>query len=583
MEDAILEVITIASIRALANTAIKETAEFLKLTYKEHKSLKQISTQNEDLVTSIAKLMQVKTLFTGSDRSVNLFDFFQKPKLKYNDSTVIIENIEEIRSKSINNIVFVGTVGQGKSILMRYLAIQDLIENTRIPIFIELKNISKNKNVKDLVKEYIGVWVGLDDKIIELILKSGKISIFLDAFDEIDSDLAQEACRDIATLGQNYNKLRISVSSRPQTILTHSPLFDIVNLKPYEKEEQDGLINKLVKNPENVRVLIDSIEKSSHEVKKVLTTPLMVVLYINQYNVGFSIPQHVTDFYKNIFDIVTFTHDRSKGIEKRKSFSTLNQDQLEKIFERFCFETFLLHTTIFDRDKFIELLKKSLSKNNINDFNDYYNLISDYTRFACLILKDGNKYTFIHKSIQEFYVAKFISSLPEKIAENVISKKFIAGNYSNDNYIKFLEVINPYYYNKFYLLNNLINYSQLFDIQFIDDKSNYIKFLNSLYVTNMKSDFRMLKVMCGSTNFVSIYSQEIFEIVDELIALDLVTEKAIRWGSEENREENKSITNAIKNNVIVKNIWEKICIKYKSYIDKVNNLETSVLDEELEF
>ncbi|MEG0137347.1 MAG: hypothetical protein RR682_15280, partial [Cetobacterium sp.] len=182
----------------------------------------------------------------------------------------------------------------------------------------------------------------------------------------------------------------------------------------------------------------------------------------------------------NIFDVVTFTHDRSKGIEKRKSFSSLNQDQLEKIFERFCFETFLKNKKVFDRQEFVDLLKISLEKNNIKDFNDSYNLISDYTRFACLILQDGNKYTFIHKSIQEFYVAKFIENLPENLAKNVIAKKFLYIHMGNENYLNFLKILKPYYYNKYYILETLEEYKKNMSLEFNSDNSNYQKFINSL-------------------------------------------------------------------------------------------------------
>ena len=324
-----MDVVTVASVRGIANTVIKETAEFLKSSYKEQQTINKLSIVNSDLVASIAKLMQVKTLYTGSDKSVNLFDFFQQPKLEYDKKICVIENIEDIRSD--NNIVFVGTVGQGKSILMKYLAINDLLDNNRIPIFIELKNISKIKNVKNLIKEYLGVWIGFDDNTLELVLRSGKISIFLDAFDEVDIELAQETLHNIELLSQNYNNLKVTVSSRPQTIITKSFLFENISLKPYQQEEQEGIIKKLVNDEENVRILVESINKSSHEVKAVLTTPLMVVLFINQYNVGFSVPQHVTDFYKNIFETLKVTAN-SQIIFFKVYFLITADSQILKVF-----------------------------------------------------------------------------------------------------------------------------------------------------------------------------------------------------------------------------------------------------------
>ncbi|QNX02069.1 hypothetical protein IC798_01175 [Acinetobacter seifertii] len=537
---------------------------------------------------SISKLMQVKTLYTGSDKSVNLFDFFQQPKLEYDDEIYIIENIEQVKIENNNNIVFMGTVGQGKSILMKYLALHDLIDNNRIPVFIELKNISSNKNIKSLIKEFLGPWIGYDDQILELVLKSGKISLFLDAFDEIDTDLVQEAFHDISLLSQNYNNLKISISSRPQTIITKSPLFDNIHLQPYEKEEQEGLINKLVNDKENVRILVESINKSSHEVKAVLTTPLMVVLFINQYNVGFSVPQHVTDFYKNIFDVVTFTHDRSKGIEKRKSFSSLNQDQLEKIFERFCFETFLKIKTVFDRKTLIELLKISLEKNNINNFNDYYNLISDYTRFACLILQDGSSYTFIHKSIQEFYVSKFIESLPEKLAKNVIGKKFLHKHVGVENYLNFLKILKPYYYTKYYILESIKVYEEFFGLNFIDNEENYKKFINSIcIIDNMEEEgkySRIVYIDTANTAFVNFFDMELFEIIYRLEEVNFVDDSVIQWGGAGNNNFKRDIvvTNFLIEDEIAKLAWNNICLKVNNWREEVIRIESSVLDEDLE-
>jgi len=461
-------VVSTAMIRAITNETIKEVKNFILNKNSQNKTLRQISIDNEDLIAAISKLMLVKTLFSGADKPVNLFDFFQNPKLEYDGDIYTIDTIEDIAKKStINNcksFILRGTVGQGKSILMKYLAINDLIVNKRIPIFIELKNISKSKNINFLIKEYLSLWIGNNnEEAIKELLKSGKIALFLDAFDEIDYECLQEVYADINLLCQAYKNLIVVVSSRPETIITQNSLFEIINLCPYTIEEQKGLIDKLIKNEDNKKILIETVEKSTHEVKEVLTTPLMVVLFIKQYVVGFSIPHHVADFYKNIFDVVTFTHDRSKGIEKRNSYSSLNQQQLEIIFERFCFETFLGGRNTFDKKEFIDLLKKSIEKNNINDFNDFNNLIYDYTRFACLILQDGNEYTFIHKSIQEYYVAKFIENLPENLAKKVIERKF-NDNVFNNNYLNFLKILKPYFYNKYYVLKEFQKYKENINI-----------------------------------------------------------------------------------------------------------------------
>jgi len=594
----LLGISTTAAIRAITTETIKEATNFTKTKFNNHKLLKQISAGNEDLIAAISKLMLVKTLYSGADKPVNLFDFFQNPKLKYNDDLYSINTIDEIVKKSeINNFksfILRGTVGQGKSILMRYLAINDLVVNKKIPIFIELKNISKSKNISFLIKEYLSSWIGNDDEVVNVLLKSGKIALFLDAFDEIDSECLQQAYGEINNLCQSYKDLIVVVSSRPETIITKSSLFEIIDLLPYSFEEQKGLIEKLVKDEENKKTLIESINKSTHEVKSVLTTPLMVVLFIKQYTVGFSVPQHVADFYKNIFDVVTFTHDRSKGIEKRKAYSSLNQEQLETIFERFCFETFLIERTVFDKQEFIKLLKKSIEKNNITGFSDFNNLIYDYTRFACLILQDGNEYTFIHKSIQEFYVAKFIENLPENLAEKVIDKKFSTG-FHLANYLEFLKILKPYFYNKYYILNGLNKYQEALNIKFINNDENFDLFIKTLYGCQdiIEQDEKYLGIRYISYSFAAISQNILFEMIEGLKNNGILKEGVLCWLDEREVFDEETKKNKIplielydierlKNIKEIRDSWENLCNCYNQYILAIQKVENSVSEDDLE-
>lgn len=597
------EIIAAATIRAITSQTVKDVTELAKSKIKGYQALKKLTDNNDDLMASLEKLMWVKTLFSGAEKPVNLFDFFQKPKLGYLEENIFtIDNLSDIGSLTDitnKNLIFRGTVGQGKSIFMRYLAIKDIVTTQRIPIFIELKNVSKNKSVIDLIKEYLAKWIGDSEDVFNLVLKSGKVSIFLDAFDEIDSDLVQSTYKDINDLCQNYRKLDVIVSSRPDTIIINSQYFNVIDLQPYSSDEQIGLIENLVKDEDNKKFLIESINNSTHEVKEVLTTPLMVILFIKQYTVGFSVPNHVVDFYKNIFDVVTFTHDRSKGIEKRKSFSSLNQIQLESVFERFCFETFLAKTTVFDKEYFISLLRKSIEKNNIKDFNDYNQLINDYTRFACLILLDGTKYTFIHKSIQEFYVARYISNLNEDMAEKVIQLKFYE-EYVHGSYLEFLRVLKDYYYNKYYLLKSFDDYSSEVGFKFNNNERDLEKFVELLFICEFPSMVNNEVGKClGIFIKNRVVSNHVFNLFGKL-ADDLKSkgifnmaaffsihqdDEGYRFALFKKKRPVQLITLYAYDDLIkidsIKTCWNNICEEYMKISTNVQSIENQVTDEDL--
>ncbi|EXH49072.1 NACHT domain-containing protein [Acinetobacter baumannii] len=589
------EIIATATVRAITSQTTKEIMELAISKIKGYQALKKLTDNNDDLMASIEKLMWVKTLFSGAEKPVNLFDFFQAPKLAYLEEKIFtIDNLQEISSfTDINNknLIFRGTVGQGKSILMRFLAIKDIVTTQRIPIFIELKNISKNKSIIDLIKEYLAIWIGDSEEIFNLVMQSGKISIFLDAFDELDPDLIQSTYKYINDLCQNFRKLTVIVSSRPDTLIINSQYFNVIDLQPYESEEQIGLIEKLVEDEDNKNFLIESINNSTHEVQEVLVTPLMVVLFIKQYTVGFSVPNHVVDFYKNIFDVVTFTHDRSKGIEKRQSFSSLNQIQLESVFERFCFETFLAKTTVLSKDHFIALLRKSLEKNNINNFEDYNQLINDFTKFACLILLDGTNYTFIHKSIQEFYVAKYISNLNESTAKRVIEIKFY-NEYINHSYLEFLRILRPYYFNKYYLLKGLEEDAKKMNFKYIDNKDNINSFIGNLFVCEfINSNNRAAKVL-GVLLFGKVFFEtnfmEIHSIIDDLKQIDIVNSSGV-FGVEKDDDVDIKKTplldllsyEDIMKLASVKKCWSNICNYYKKVVLEIEEIENQVTEDDL--
>lgn len=598
--------ITPLLLRTTAPTIFKEAVDFIKHKYSEHKALKQLSEKNDDLVNSLSKIMMVKTLASGADQPINLFKFFQQPKLSYlkDNEEFYIKHIDELSNyieiDNYNNLIFQGTVGQGKSIFLRSLAIQDLIENKRIPIFLELKNISKNKDLMTLIKEYLQVWIGKDEDVFQLVLKSGKISIFLDAFDEINQELFDLTYADIDLLIKSYPNLKVIVTSRPDTSIIQNANFYVISLCPYTLHEQKGLIQKVVEDIEIQQTLVSSIEASSFEVQEVLETPLMVILYIKQYQVGFSVPKHVTDFYKNIFEVVTRIHDRSKGIEKRQPFSNLNLEQLERVFERLCFESFLLGETVFERTLFINILRKSLEKNKISIDLDFNLIIDDFTRFACLILKDGTKFTFIHKSIQEYYVAKFISDLPEALAKNVIRQKFILSDYYINNIIHFLEISKPYFYKKYYLVEGIHTFQEDFKLEFINNQQDFMMFLNTFYISEyeiLNNTDRIninLAFNYGSSHvFHTYFFSFIRKIINILLEKNIITEGGflglidMKYDSKEFDDSKKLIKELEKFDGLVlyssiNTIWAEICLEVEKLKEDVRQHESSVLDDELD-
>ena len=446
MPEPISTALTLLALRPILSEIAKNTNTFLSTEFEKRFNLKKFSINNQQLVDSIEKIGLVKTLFTGAEKPVDLHSFFYTPSITTRNGISKIHCLDQITTE--HSILIEATVGQGKSILMRYLALQEASKNSRIPIFIELKNISKEKSLEYLIQEKIEAWTNnIKNEQVKFILQSGNVSLFLDAFDEISKDFIPDTLSTIEKLANNFSNLKLIVSSRPDSEIKHSSYFEIIKVNSYDDEDRQNLIEKIVTEKEAQEQLIKSIQNTTPEVKSVLITPLMIGLYIRKYTSDFTPPERIVDFYKNIFDLVSITHDKSKGWD-RESESKLNRDDLELIFERFCFEMFLEDKLLFGQALFIEKIKKSLVKYELT--TSPYLVMNDFTKYLCLILQDGTEFTFIHRSIHEFYLAKFISKLEIENAKKIFNKKIKP--IVVDNLTFFISHLNKYFYYKLFLL-----------------------------------------------------------------------------------------------------------------------------------
>lgn len=57
---------------------------------------------------------------------------------------------------------------------------------------------------------------------------------------------------------------------------------------------------------------------------------------------------------------------------------------------------FLEDKLLFGQDIFIEKIRKSLTKYELNA--SPHLVMADFTKYLCLILQDGTEFTFIHRS-----------------------------------------------------------------------------------------------------------------------------------------------------------------------------------------
>ncbi len=370
--------------------------------YDDHKLEQALN----NLSDKIVKVTKVKTIYKGDD-SIDLHEFYVPTRIE--DINTSINFVTDISRRSI---VLQGTVGQGKSIFMRYLTYQEAKQGERIPLFYELRRIDDNETLTSALSKQINNWIPeFEESDFDKVAKTGELVLFLDGFDEVPHDRVKIILNEIEQWCERYSNMQIIISSRPETDIKHSNYFKVVKLFEYRFYEQSLLIDKLVAERESKDLLKKAIKDSDTEIQELIKTPLMVTLFIMNYRGSLEIPSNQYEFYKNLFSVLITRHDKTKPGYERELNSSLSKKELQEVFEQFCFISLNADKLVFSHTDATDIINECLNRQNLE--SDCEKVLEDFSKIVCLLVNDGMDYAFVHKSIQEYYYSSYISKKSE--------------------------------------------------------------------------------------------------------------------------------------------------------------------------
>lgn len=405
------------------------------------------------LAKNIEQIGAVKTLWSP-EAEVPLLNFYHPPNM------IGLEkgsrrSVETVREISDGNIVIQGIVGQGKSILLRYLAIKEATnpQSSRIPIFLELRMLQPTLTLIPAIwKVLAGFDIDVDEPTFSYIASSGKFVLLLDAFDELDESLTKTTLNDLAYLAQKYPELQIVVSSRPGNEIQKMGGFRIVRISPLIRTDYGPFLKKLGLPTIKISDIQEAIRQSPSKLTDLITTPLMLTLVVIVYESEKEIPPTLPEFFERLFQVVFTRHDRLKAGFSRRRYSGLSERRLQVLFEAFCFMTL---QNSFGRSLSSEQFSTAFSQ--ALEYSegcacDEEKFRLDIVKVACLMLEEGiDTTTFLHKSVLEYYAAAFIKHSTDEVAKLF----YKAANDSPRTWsevVRFLADIDPYRYSKDFAL-----------------------------------------------------------------------------------------------------------------------------------
>lgn len=377
-------------------------------------------------VKTLADLSEPRTLEGTDGIYVDVFVEYKNKKIPM----TIVDNVMKIS----NNIVITGSGGTGKSMIMRHLFLNTHHRGEYIPVLVELRKIGdiKEENALfNLIHYCIESFdVKLNQEQFEYSLRSGKYLFLFDGLDEVKEEYRGMAMQLIQKISNKYPDNGYIVSSREEGVSFHElETYTLLKACPLEKNQAIALVKKIGKNEEKIIEFAKLLEGELYD-KHIdfASNPLLLTMMYITFIDNNMIPEHLTDFYESAYDALYKRHDANKeGLFNREyKCKKIGEREFKDLFAYFCFQSYFSQQYEFSKEEICVYIKRGIERLNLNSSLDKPELFFDDIKdIVCLIVDEGNKYKFAHRSFQTYFAAYYTATHVTDEQQKIFLKKEI--------------------------------------------------------------------------------------------------------------------------------------------------------------
>ena len=245
-----------------------------------------------------------------------------------------------------------------------------------------------------------------------------------------------------------------------QNIEHPRPQFSVLNLDKIKPSDFKPILDKFFDGDQSiVQDIISSMHKSASNISSLITTPLLLTLLTITYKGSGKIPDSPYEFYEGLFSLLAHRHDSTKPGFIRRYSSNLNVNQMEELFCAFCFYCMVESKLSMNTDDIYGTVKKAVEFSKIAPVSES-SYVKDCMKNTCLIVEEGGYYSFIHKSIREYYSSRFIKNSPRELKVGFYNRS-LSSSYTYAEEIKYLSNIDKYDFGELFMVplyNRVLEY-----------------------------------------------------------------------------------------------------------------------------
>lgn len=361
---------------------------------------------------------------------------FIRPAWKISDghtpSTDLVAHLIDILTTG-QRVLVLGEAGQGKTILLKQVFtlmvdrfLNEPHQTTPIPLYIPLREFpSLTGNIFELLWSYMSEGFPLPFEGFTSLVRSNQIVFLLDGFDEVRGELTQRSINErassklftlstILTCRKNFYESYLSMS----VLQEHYP--QRIELQPLELtnlvtryitafcHKRGMLMHGTVMAPEKIVSTI----RASRELQDLAQRPLLLVMMLDIFTDSREMDEDSWDIAK-LYQ--KYTEKWLKN-EAAKPDSVLRWNEKAALMQEIAWSMYIARTPVtssYERYQNATFTQNDLA-HILECFASRYQhiplmqLIDDICFRSFLIANDGDAYYFIHKSFQEYYVAKYV-------------------------------------------------------------------------------------------------------------------------------------------------------------------------------
>jgi hypothetical protein len=231
----------------------------------------------------------------------------------------------------------------------------------------------------------------------------------LDGFDEVEPSFRDVLAKQIIQLSYEFGGNAIVLTSRPDGPFGSWNEFYIAKMCGFTKKQTISLVSKMEYEGSAKKDFLVLIKKGLFEShQNYLSNPLLCTLMLLTFNQGAEIPSKMHVFFERAFDVLFYKHDATKETSFRRKFRTsLAIDDFRSVFAAFSAFCYLDYGSSFNHADANASARQALAYNELKEDPEAF--ISDLCISISILIREGDKYNYIHRSLQEFFVAQFLA------------------------------------------------------------------------------------------------------------------------------------------------------------------------------